>query len=175
MDVSTHDNNLPYEYLTTAELYSGCKLLLDTGADTFVVYQHTQVGEVIEEFTANAKGFDNASQILENLPMVNFKYALDLDKTGQTIISEVNHCIYLGARKTDGILCPNQLRMNGVYIDDIPSTLFPAIENIQYIIADVITTPLQFYGPQMKVLPWGNPTITSMICCKAYLLGSTKI
>ena len=60
-------------------------------------------GEVIKGFTANAKGFDNASQTLENLPIVNFKYALDLDEIGETIISEVNHCIYLGARKTDEI------------------------------------------------------------------------
>ena len=25
-----------------------------------------------------------------------------------------------------------------------------------------------------KILPWGNPTITSMIYCKANLLGTTK-
>ena len=44
--------------------------------------KHAWVVEVIEGFTANTKGFDDASQALENLPIVNVKYALELEGTG---------------------------------------------------------------------------------------------
>ena len=74
---------MPCEYLTNDELHSGCKLFLDTGADTCVTGEHTWVVEVIEGFMANTKGFDDASQALENLPIVNVKYALDLEPEKQ--------------------------------------------------------------------------------------------
>ena len=60
---------MPCEYLTNDELHSGCKLLLDTGADTCVTGKYAWLGEVIESFTSNARGFDDASQALENLPI----------------------------------------------------------------------------------------------------------
>lgn len=91
--------------------------------------KHAWVVEVVEGFTANARGFDDSSSTLEDLPIVNVKYALDLKATGETLILEVNHCIYLGSKKTDGILCPNQLRMNNVYVDDWPTSLFPGVKN----------------------------------------------
>ena len=113
--------------------------------------KHAWVVEVIEGFTANARGFDDTSQALENLSIANIKYALDLEGTGETIIIEVDHCIYLGTRKSDGILCPNQLRMRGVYVDDRPCTLFPGIEDTQCIIADGNKILLQMNGPIMEV------------------------
>ena len=214
-----HDNNLPCEYLTESELHSGCKLLLDTGADTCIAGKQTWVVEVVEGFTATAKGFDDDSAALEDLPIVNVKYAHDLAGTGEKIIIEVNHCIYIGARKSDGILCPNQLRMNGVYIDDRSPVLFPGVDDTQSIIVDGTKISLHMNGPLMemhvrrptlseitnddlqlvtltspygwdpygdesvtsyhvnsimRVLPWGNPTITSMIYRKANFLGTTK-
>ena len=81
------------------EAHNGCKLLLDMGADTGITRKHTWVVEIIERFTANAKGFDDSSQALENLHIINLKYAYDMPGSGETIILEVNHCIY----KTDEI------------------------------------------------------------------------
>ena len=124
-----------------------------------------------------------------------------------------------GQENQMAFLCPNQLRMNGVYVDDRPSVPFPGIDDTQSIIIDGTKIPLHMNGLLMEihvrrptlseitnddlqlvtltslhgwdpygdasvtsyhvssimsVLPWGNPTITSMIYQKKNLLGSTK-
>ena len=218
-EVATQDSNMPCAYLTNEEVQKGCNLLVDTGADTCVAGKHAWVVEIIEGFSANVRGFDDSTQTLENLPIVNVKYAFDIETTGETIILEVNHCIYLGSKKTDGILCPNQLRMNGIYIDERPSALFPGLENTQCIIGDGTKMDLTMNGPLMtlpvrrpslteitddniqvitltsphgwdpygddsvssynihsliRIVPWGNPSITSMLYYKANTLGTVK-
>ena len=150
-EVDTRDTNIPREFLTRDESLKGCKLLIDTGADTCVAGKHAWVVEVIEGFTANARGFDDSSTTLHNLPIVNVKYALDIPETGETILLEVNHCIYMGAKKADGILCPNQMRLNGVFVDERPTALFPGVQNTQCIIGDDTKIPLQMNGPLMEL------------------------
>ena len=142
---------MPCEYLTPEEIHNGCKLLLDSGADTCVAGKHAWVVEINEGYTANAHGFDDSSKALEGLPIVNVKYAYDDKITGETIIIELNHCIYLGGKKTDGILCPNQLRLNGLYVDERPSALFPGSQKTQCIVGDERTFPLEMNGPLMEL------------------------
>ena len=79
------------------------------------------------------------------------KYALDLEQTKEAIIIESNHCVCLGSKKSDGILCPNQLRINGVYFDDRPSTFFSGVENTQCIICGGQKLPLIMTGPLMEL------------------------
>ncbi len=137
--------------MSPKETYEGCNLLLDTGADTCVAGKHAWVVEIVEGFTASAHGFDDSSKALEGLPIVNVKYAYDDKKTGETFIIIVNHCIYLGSKKEDGILCPNQLRLNGLHVDDRLSILFPGVSNTQCIIGDDKLFPLDMNGPLMHL------------------------
>lgn len=65
---------MPCAYLTKDELDNGCELLIDTGADTCVAGKHAWVVEIIEGFTANVRGFDDTTDTLENLPIVNHIY-----------------------------------------------------------------------------------------------------
>ena len=152
---------MPCAYLTKEEVQNGCNLLIDTGTDTCVAGKHAWVVEVIEGFLANVRDFDDSTQTLENLPIVDVKYAFDVEPTGETMILEVNHCIYLGSKKVDSILCRNQLRMNGIYMDEWPSALFPGIENTQCIIGDDTKLNLMMNGP-LVTLPVRHPSLSEI-------------
>ena len=133
--------------LTKDELTNGCELLLDSGADTCVAGKHAWIAEVIEGVTVSARGFSDNMPIEENLPIVNAIYAYDNPQTGEVVLLELNYCIYMGAKKVDSIACPNQMRMNGIYVNDLPRSLFPDIDKAQTIIADEMRMPLSFNGP----------------------------
>ena len=109
--------------------------------------KHAWVVDTIEGLTASAQGFDDSSSTLCDIPIVNAVYAYDRRDTGETVLLEFNHCLYLGNRKNDAIACPNQLRLNGVSIDDRPQSLFPNSSDAQRIMADGLTIPLHMHGP----------------------------
>jgi len=53
----------------------------------------------------------------------------------------------MGDKKVDSIACPNQMRLNGIYVNDLPRQIFPDIDKAQTIIADELRIPLHFHGP----------------------------
>ena len=112
-------------HLTDKELITGCELLIDSGSDTCVVGKYAWISEIIEGVTVSARGFSDTLPMEENLPIVNVIYAYDNPHTSQIILLEINFSIYMGDNKTDSIACPNQMRFNGVYINDLPKVLFP--------------------------------------------------
>ena len=67
----------------------------------------------------------------------------------------------MGDKKIDSIVCPNQMRVNGVYINDLPKVLFPEIETTQTIIADEMQMPLYFNG-LLAYLNIRRPTSTEV-------------
>ena len=74
-------------------------------------------------------------------------YAYDDKNRGEVVLLRINHCIYLGNKKVDAIACPNQLRLNGIEVDERPKALFPNESHVQEICADGITFPLTMRGP----------------------------
>ena len=68
-----HSNNLPREHLTEDKLNTGCTPTIDIGTDTCITDKHTWVVYIIENFMANAQGFDESTHELENLPKVIVK------------------------------------------------------------------------------------------------------
>jgi len=134
-------------HLSDSELTDGCELLMDSGADTCVAGKHAWISERIEGVTVSARGFSDSLPIVENLPIVNAIYAYDNPLTGEVILLEMNYSIYLGDNKTDSIACPNQMRLNGIYLNDLPRALYPEVETAQTIIADELSMPLHFNGP----------------------------
>ena len=147
--------------LNQSELLNGCDLLIDSGADTFVVGKHGFVTEIIEGVSVSAQGFSDAQPQLEDLPIVNAVYAYDDENSGEVILLEVNHCIYLGSQKNDAIACPNQMRVHGVHVDDRPRSLFPNEKNAQSILVNDITLPLKMRGP-LVYLPVRRPSLPEL-------------
>ena len=95
--------------ISEKELSSGCELLIDFGADTCVAGKHAWISEIIEGFTVSARRFSDTLPIEEYFPIVNAIYAYDIHVSGKVILLEMNHCIYMGTKKTDSIVCPNQM------------------------------------------------------------------
>ena len=139
-----HINNIK---LSSNELKEGCELLIGSGADTCVAGKHAWVKEIIEGVTVSARGFSDTLPIEEDSPIVNAVYAYDSPSTGEVVLLEMNHCIYMGKMKVDSIACPNQMRLNGFYVNDLPRQILPNMDKAQTIIADELRMPLHLHGP----------------------------
>ena len=139
----------------------GREFLIDSGADTCAAGKHAWITEVIEGVTVSAKGFSDNLPIEEDLPNVNAIYAYDSTYTGEVILLEINHYIYMGDKKVDSIACQNQIRLNGIYVNNLPCQIFPDIDKAQTIIADELRIPLHFHGP-LAYLNIRQPTATEI-------------
>ena len=80
--------------------------------------KHGFATEVVEGVSVSAQGFSDAQPQLNDLSTVNPVYAYDDAHSGEVILLEVNHCIYLGSNKNNAIACPNQMCVHGVHVDD---------------------------------------------------------
>ena len=143
--------------LSVKELHDGCELLIDSGADTCCAGRHAYVIEIIPNMTVSCRGFSDNLPVEDNLPIANVIYAYDCKDRGEVILLRINYCIYLGNKKCDAIACPNQLRLNGISVNERPSYLFPNESSTQQIIADGVVFPLLLRGP-LTYLPIRRPS-----------------
>jgi hypothetical protein len=81
--------------LSTNELANGCKLGLDTWADTCCIGKHAHVDSYVEGKTVTASGFASNLPSLENIPIVNCSFAYD-DEKGRTFLLQINNALYMG-------------------------------------------------------------------------------
>lgn len=102
--------------LTTEEHNNGCRLGIDSWADTCCAGKHCYVQEFVEGKTVTASGFTSTLGALTNLPIANVVYAYD-DPGGFVLLLECNNAIYLGDKMDDSLLNPIQNEENGVCID----------------------------------------------------------
>jgi hypothetical protein len=69
--------------------------------------------------------FTDTHEVIHDVPIVTAATAYDDPKTGITYILILGQSIYMGDRMNTSLLCPNQLRMNNIMVDDIPKHLAP--------------------------------------------------
>ena len=84
--VRAHSREIKNEQLTKQEMNTGCDLLMDSGADSYVIGKHAWIVEIVEGITVSAQGFNDSMPIDENLPIVNILYDYDHPDTGKVII-----------------------------------------------------------------------------------------
>ena len=53
----------------------------------------------------------------------------------------------MGKKKVDSITCPNQMRLNSFYVNDLLRQILPNMDKAQTIIADELRMPLHLHGP----------------------------
>jgi hypothetical protein len=152
--------------LSAMEMQNGCKLGLDSWADTSCSGRHCHVMEFVEGKTVTAKGFANHLPSTPDLPIANVAYAYDAP-TGEIFILVVNNSIYMGEKMEDSLLCPNQSEENGVRIDLRPKMYYPEEATAQTI--SVMTEPphlfpLRHHGP-LPYIPIRRPTEEEMQDC----------
>jgi hypothetical protein len=146
----------------------GCKLGIDTYADTSCAGKHAHVIEFIEGKEITAKGWDN--NMTKNLRIANVAYAYD-SLNGQVFILIVNQSIYGGAFMNDSLLQPYQCLLKDVHIDVRPKSYFPNEPSAQSITIEDKVLPLEFNGP-LPYIQVRRPTKEEYDTCTHYELTS---
>ena len=144
------------------ELSQGCDLLMDSGTNSCIAGKHTHILGFIESVWVSTKGYCDHIPIQHNLPIENVLYTYNDPNSGECYLLEFNHCIYIGTAKNDAIACPNLLCLNDVYVNDIPSNLFPIVSPTQCSIIDNVKLPLLVKG-SLTYLPVQRPLISEII------------
>ena len=151
--------------LTSEELAVGCKLGLDSWADTFCAGKHCYVEEFIADKSVTASGFCNSLGSLSNLPLANVLYAYDHDD-GTTSILECNDAIYLGSKMEDSLANPIQSEENGIKIDLRPKVFYPDERNAQTVTVQDGTRLRILFDGVLPYLPVRRPTSDEIEICK---------
>lgn len=122
--------------------------MLDSHADTtcigrnFRVISHTD--KVCEVFPYHP-GYES----IQEAPIVQAAMAYDDPDSGETFILVVNQCLHLGDMMEHTLMNPNQLRANGIIVNDVPVHLATdpskATHSI-YVIQDDLVIPLTLKG-----------------------------
>ena len=119
---------------------------MDSHADTclagsnFIAYELT--GETLSVY-----GFDDDAPPLQNIPIATCMTAHTLPD-GEVIILVVHQALYFGKKHIGSLLCPNQIRCNGVRVDDCPKHLGLGLNTRHSVISeeDDISIPLCMDG-----------------------------
>ena len=140
-------DNFRHPILTENEHNNGCRLGLDTWADTSCAGKHAYVEEFIEGRSVTATGFLPSLGSVSNLPIANVLYAYDT-VDGQVFILESNNAIYLGADMDDSLQNPIQCEEAGVRIDLRARKYYPSCHDSQRILfPDGTVIPIKYDGP----------------------------
>ena len=143
--------------LSDDEHNNGCKLGIDTWADTCCAGKHAYVEEFIEGKLVNATGFTPSLGSMRSLPIANVVYAHDtLD--GLVLLLECNNSIYLGDDMTDSLLNPIQCEEFGVRIDVRPKVYYPSSSSAQTLVFQDGTTLGILYDGVLPYIAVRRPT-----------------
>ena len=157
--------NFRHPILTSAEMFNGTRLGIDSWADTSCAGKHAYVESFIEGKTVNATGFSSSLGSMKNLPIVNVVYAYD-HANGQTLLIENHNAIYLGEHMNDSLLNPIQAEENNVHIDLRPKRFYPheTTECQSITFSDGTILPLLYEGV-LPYLPIRKPTPDEIDTC----------
>jgi len=92
---------------------------LDSHTDTCVAGSNT-VPVYFTDHSVSVSPFIGEYAPLENVPIATVATAWDDPSCGRTILLIINEALYFGNRMEHSLLCPNQLRCNGVIVNDVP-------------------------------------------------------
>lgn len=130
--------------LTDEEMRNGCRLGIDSFADTCVAGKHAHVIDFIDGKEISARAWDGHKT--QNLRIANVAYAYDTPM-GETIILIFNQSIYRGEFMEDSLVNPIQCLQNDVRIDSRPRIFYPDDENSQTIQFEGQCINLVYDGP----------------------------
>lgn len=102
--------------------YSTCEL--DSHADTCVAGPNCVVIEYIDQ-VVDVSAFSDHHDTIKDIPVVTAATAFDDPRHGTAYILILNQALYMADIVETTLLCPNQLRTNGLIVDDVPIHLAP--------------------------------------------------
>lgn len=98
------------------------KAELDSHADTTVAGSACKLLELTEQ-SCDVFPYSEQYEPIANVPIAKVATAYDHPQTGETFILVFGQVLYMPDTLEHSLLCPNQLRANGVRVDDIPRHL----------------------------------------------------
>ena len=134
--------------LTLDELENGCRLGIDTHADSSCAGKHVRVLEYISGRTYSVTPFHDSYSPKTDVGMINGVVAVDRSDGGGYIL-ELNNFLDFTTSMNDSILVPMQARQNNIVIDDVPKGLCYHQTSTQslFIPGTDVKIPISFYGP----------------------------
>jgi hypothetical protein len=142
---------------------------LDSHADTCVAGSNT-VPLWYTEHKVSVSPFIGEYVPLVDIPIASVAMAWDNPLDGSTIILIIHEALYFGERIEYSLLCPNQLRYNGVIVNDIPQ-VFDSKSSHSIIIPGQLELPLKMRGV-LSYLEMRKPSEQELLSCDQYELTS---
>jgi hypothetical protein len=146
---------------------------LDSHADTSVIGNNCRVISYTDK-TCQVAPYHPHYDSMQDIPIVQAGTAYDDPNTGETMILIINQGLYFGDSLPVTLLNPNQMRMNGLEVDDVPKHLAkdPTVATHSiYIPEEDIHIPLSMRGV-ISCLPVRLPTAQEIESCRWITLTS---
>ncbi len=165
------DMRMLFSAATNRIIHGTCEL--DSHADTSVAGPNTVVLEYTDQ-TANVSAFSDHHDVMRNIPIGTAATAYDNPHNGSTIILILHQALLMNDKVENTLICPNQLRANGIIVDDVPIHLSPAWQPSTHSILspeDDIRLPLALKGI-ISFIETHTPTQEELDTCKWVVLTS---
>jgi hypothetical protein len=121
---------------------------VEYGADTCCIGHGSFIMSTELNTYAEVTGFSKSLGKVSNVPIVTAALSYDCPKSLQTYILIFHQCLYLPDLTTH-LICPNQLRTNGIRVNDCPLQFIFSPEErktAHSIIAEQLSIPLKLRG-----------------------------
>lgn len=128
------------------DLDSGARMELDTHADTCVAGANTVVLDTTGKTVSVSPFCDSQYEAIADVPIATVATVYDCPVTGKAHVLVLNEVLYLGDKMPNTLLCPNQLRSNGIQVHDCPKQFDPQSKHAIYIPEADLQIPLQMWG-----------------------------
>ncbi len=103
-------------------IHGSCEL--DSHTDTCVARANCTILETTN-LMVSVSAFSDTHEVMQDVPIMTAATAYDKPNTGDTTILIFGRAIYMGDKMKSSLICPNQLRANGIIVDDILRHLAP--------------------------------------------------
>ena len=168
--ISSYSSTFTSPTLTPHEMQNGCRLGIDSYADTSCAGKHAHIINFIDGKSVTARSWNNSAT--ENLRIADVAYAHDLP-TGQVIILILNQAIYGGNMMEDSLLQPIQCLHHGIEIDVRPRQFYGHEQGVQAIrLSNDLYLDINYDGP-LPGIQVRRPTEDEFKHCDKYELTSS--
>jgi hypothetical protein len=122
------------------------RIELDTHADTCVAGNNTVVLDLTGKVVTVSPFCEEEFESIQDVPIATVATAYDCHETGKTYVLVINKAFYLGDKMAHTLLCPNQLRSNGLRVYDCPKQFDARSTHSIHIPEADISIPLTMTG-----------------------------
>jgi hypothetical protein len=130
---------------TAADEDSDTRTELDSHADTCVAGANTLLVSD-DNRMVSVHAYSGEYQPIPNIPVATVAMLWVHPATGQLYNLIVHEALYFGDRVEVTLLCPNQMRANGLQVEDVPRQFDPKSSHSIYVPDDKIRIPLTIEG-----------------------------